>query len=146
MSTTSPVADQHVKTCCNFAATSQIIAIAICAFVILYAIISSLRCFLGRRMETDNMLSPPEPPGLNPTLVAALPMYRYTHQGRGDVPEPECAICLSEVNEGEEVKLLPVCMHLFHKDCIELWLEKKRTCPVCRTGVIQSPGQDQEMQ
>jgi E3 ubiquitin-protein ligase ATL41 len=97
-------------------------------------------------METNNMPGPPEPPGLDPEVIAALPMYRYTHQGKGDVPALDCAICLCELDEGEEVKLLPVCMHLFHKDCIKLWLEKNKTCPMCRTRVMRSIGEDVEIQ
>lgn len=142
----APTAYHHVEKCCDVAATLQIVAISLCAFVILYTVLSSIRCFLRRDVETNNTLSPPEPSGLDPTLIAALPMYRYTHRGKGDVPAPDCAICLCDVDEGEEVKLLPVCMHLFHKDCIELWLEKNKTCPVCRTGAVRGNREDIEMQ
>jgi hypothetical protein len=44
---------------------------------------------------------------------------------------PECAICLSAIEEGDEVRTLP-CMHLFHKDEIDHWLLQNESCPVCK--------------
>ncbi|KAG2397509.1 RING-H2 finger protein [Vigna angularis] len=44
----------------------------------------------------------------------------------------DCAICLEEVGEGEAVKMIAYCKHVFHADCIDRWLEKQVTCPVCR--------------
>ena len=48
-----------------------------------------------------------------------------------------CSVCLSDFEHGEEVKLLPMCGHLFHTDCIMPWLtEKKGSCPLCQTDVL----------
>ena len=47
----------------------------------------------------------------------------------------ECSVCLAEVKQKEMVKQLPACAHLFHEECIDLWLLSYRTCPVCRTPV-----------
>lgn len=35
------------------------------------------------------------------------------------------------------VSRLITCGHLFHRECIELWLMGKKTCPLCRTRVEQ---------
>ena len=42
----------------------------------------------------------------------------------------ECVICLEEMKNDEKVSLL-VCSHMFHTDCIHLWAERKRLCPLC---------------
>ncbi|XP_068487093.1 receptor homology region, transmembrane domain- and RING domain-containing protein 1-like [Phaseolus vulgaris] len=39
----------------------------------------------------------------------------------------ECTICLEEVGEGEMVKMIAYCNHIFHADCIERWLENQVT-------------------
>ena len=40
-----------------------------------------------------------------------------------------CSICLDDSNEN--VKTL-LCGHKFHKDCIEEWLNREESCPMCR--------------
>ncbi|KAL3641949.1 hypothetical protein CASFOL_012766 [Castilleja foliolosa] len=41
----------------------------------------------------------------------------------------DCSICLDDILIG--AKALPCC-HVFHKDCINKWLKKSHSCPVCR--------------
>ncbi|KAL6348794.1 hypothetical protein AAG906_033450 [Vitis piasezkii] len=47
----------------------------------------------------------------------------------------ECAICLSEFEDDDMLRLLTVCYHVFHHDCIDLWLGSHNTCPVCRRSL-----------
>ncbi|KAH0453412.1 hypothetical protein IEQ34_017736 [Dendrobium chrysotoxum] len=44
----------------------------------------------------------------------------------------ECAICLTEIELGDWIRLLPVCRHGFHVLCIDPWLLTRPTCPSCR--------------
>ena len=47
----------------------------------------------------------------------------------------ECLICLEEVAEGEQMRLLP-CVHGFHRECIDLWVTRPhRHCPVCHLSL-----------
>lgn len=59
--------------------------------------------------------------------------FKYKKGGGGD--EYECAVCLSVLEEGEEVRQLPRCMHEFHKSCIDMWLHSHLDCPICRSPV-----------
>ncbi|XP_057984764.1 RING-H2 finger protein ATL39-like [Hevea brasiliensis] len=44
-----------------------------------------------------------------------------------------CAICFDKLKEGDKCrKLLPSCIHIFHKTCIDLWLSRHNSCPLCR--------------
>ncbi|CAL4970281.1 unnamed protein product [Urochloa decumbens] len=90
--------------------------------------------------------------GLSPSAVAALPSFVFRRgmaavggaagrcrgegsgsgSGRGWA---QCAVCLSLVQEGELVRRLPACMHLFHVCCIDMWLRSHSTCPLCRATV-----------
>lgn len=47
------------------------------------------------------------------------------------IDEQTCHICLSELKK----KVLLNCGHLFCDDCINEWLKKKYTCPICRTNI-----------
>ncbi|XP_060184476.1 probable E3 ubiquitin-protein ligase RHA1A [Lycium barbarum] len=48
-----------------------------------------------------------------------------------------CAVCLCTFEEGEEVRELIKCNHIFHKDCLDTWLQKdSATCPLCRSKVL----------
>ncbi|XP_056161981.1 E3 ubiquitin-protein ligase ATL42-like isoform X2 [Syzygium oleosum] len=47
----------------------------------------------------------------------------------------ECAVCLSKFEDIEILRLLPKCRHAFHIDCIDYWLEKHSSCPLCRHKV-----------
>ncbi|CAL5022878.1 unnamed protein product [Urochloa decumbens] len=65
--------------------------------------------------------------------LAAGRVPSYEHQGG---TAANCAVCLGEVEKGEEVRRLPACQHVFHRVCIDLWLRAHATCPICRGGVL----------
>ncbi|KAJ4714028.1 RING-H2 finger protein [Melia azedarach] len=44
----------------------------------------------------------------------------------------DCAICLVEFVEGDELRVLPQCGHGFHVACIDKWLGSHPSCPSCR--------------
>ncbi|XP_022776054.1 RING-H2 finger protein ATL47 [Durio zibethinus] len=76
--------------------------------------------------------------GLDQAFIDALPVFLYTEiMG---LKEPfDCAVCLCEFLEQDKLRLLPMCSHAFHIDCIDTWLMSNSTCPLCR-GTIFSPG------
>jgi len=48
-----------------------------------------------------------------------------------------CSICIDEFEEGEKIRLLPLCGHGYHTDCILPWLtERQGCCPYCKSQVI----------
>ncbi|KAL2545142.1 E3 ubiquitin-protein ligase [Forsythia ovata] len=55
--------------------------------------------------------------------------------------ELDCIVCLSRVSWGEKYKILPTCKHGFHVNCIDAWLQRHSTCPLCRCPVPQTPMQ-----
>ncbi|KAL6635162.1 hypothetical protein ACP70R_027833 [Stipagrostis hirtigluma subsp. patula] len=78
------------------------------------------------------------PRGLHAEVVEAFPTMRYAEAkalrvGKGGALE--CAVCLSEFEDDERLRLLPKCSHAFHPDCIGEWLASHVTCPVCRCNL-----------
>ncbi|XP_059281018.1 NEP1-interacting protein-like 1 isoform X2 [Lycium ferocissimum] len=43
-----------------------------------------------------------------------------------------CSVCLQDFQLGETVRCLPQCHHMFHLPCIDTWLLRHGSCPMCR--------------
>lgn len=73
--------------------------------------------------------------GLDPVLIARVLPESIYKQADHSGETVECSICLSNIEEKATVRILPNCKHIFHVDCIDMWLFSNTTCPVCRTAV-----------
>ncbi|KAK6789408.1 hypothetical protein RDI58_013207 [Solanum bulbocastanum] len=69
--------------------------------------------------------------GIDKTVVESLPFFKFSLL-RGSKQGLECCVCLSKFEDIEILRLIPMCKHAFHINCIDQWLEKHSTCPLCR--------------
>ncbi|KAJ8753609.1 hypothetical protein K2173_022850 [Erythroxylum novogranatense] len=75
--------------------------------------------------------------GLDQAFIDALPVFHY--KDIMGTKEPfDCAVCLCEFSNQDKLRLLPVCSHAFHIDCIDTWLLSNSTCPLCRGTLVGS--------
>jgi hypothetical protein len=97
----------------------------------------------GNAVEHDApQYQPPPPAAVNAVVVTSngnvLPLDRFsllyplmnsslstTHDGE------QCIICHEDYKSGDWVRRLN-CFHLFHSHCIENWLSRQSSCPVCQ--------------
>lgn len=51
-----------------------------------------------------------------------------------------CAVCLNQLGMKDEVRELRNCCHLFHRECLDRWLDhndhQQKTCPLCRAPLL----------
>ncbi|KAG9454040.1 hypothetical protein H6P81_006944 [Aristolochia fimbriata] len=76
--------------------------------------------------------------GIPPECVKKLPAFSFSlKKTSGLCGETSCPICLQEFEEGEAARKLPVCSHSFHMACVDKWLLRHGSCPICRQDVSQ---------
>ncbi|XP_042480143.1 RING-H2 finger protein ATL39-like [Macadamia integrifolia] len=78
--------------------------------------------------------------GLEPVVVAAIPTMKFNSDAFR-FEDAQCSICLGEYQEKEVLRIMPKCSHNFHLSCIDVWLQKQSTCPVCRVPLQESIGE-----
>lgn len=71
--------------------------------------------------------------GFNEQELELLPRFIY-HKEKLEQEDEQCCICLMEYKEEEELKTLP-CVHSFHSGCIDGWLKREKSCPLCKAEV-----------
>ena len=52
-------------------------------------------------------------------------------------PKSYCSVCLDEKSDHDNsvYKMITQCNHYFHKKCIDKWLKKNASCPICRNKI-----------
>ncbi|XP_048558673.1 putative RING-H2 finger protein ATL69 [Triticum urartu] len=76
--------------------------------------------------------------GLEPLVIAEIPIMKYS-EALYSKDDAQCSICLGEYTEKELLRIIPTCQHNFHRTCLDLWLQKQTTCPICRVSLKELP-------
>ncbi|KAM3369106.1 hypothetical protein ACQJBY_017168 [Aegilops geniculata] len=70
-------------------------------------------------------------------IEEVLPVVRFDELEAAACVDGDCAVCLSGIGGGDEVRRLSNCRHAFHRGCLDRWMEHdQRTCPLCRAPLI----------
>ncbi|KAK1396270.1 RING-type E3 ubiquitin transferase [Heracleum sosnowskyi] len=110
----------------------------IATFGIIAIIVTLRRCFSTITVRNQQAEALP-----NKTVVLdirSIPTHRYI---KGNRQSAECAVCLGEFEDNQELRTLPKCKHSFHVDCIDMWLYSHPSCPTCRTNTMPSPSPEE---
>ncbi|KAL6645412.1 hypothetical protein ACP70R_017020 [Stipagrostis hirtigluma subsp. patula] len=126
-----------------------ILAALLCALICVVGLAAVARCARSRRGGGAAMSAASK--GLKKKALRALPKLAYEDAvaaavaARGGAAAAaggeerilaECAICLSEFAEKEEIRVLPQCGHGFHVACVDTWLGAHSSCPSCRRVLV----------
>lgn len=123
-----------------------ILAALLCALICVVGLVAIARCNWVRRGTNVNGRPAGQTPanrGLKKKFLQALPKYTYDSSSiekkaidGATESAADCAICLAEYVDGEEIRVLPQCGHKFHVQCIDLWLRSHSSCPSCRQILV----------
>jgi hypothetical protein len=72
--------------------------------------------------------------GMEKNSIDMLPVIKFNHQNIVDASGEKisCSVCLQDFQSGDTARVLPHCKHMFHLPCIDGWLLKHGSCPLCR--------------
>ncbi|XP_050226220.1 NEP1-interacting protein 1-like isoform X1 [Mercurialis annua] len=84
--------------------------------------------------EVQNIFDTGSAKGLTGDTVEKIPKIKITSNNNMDASgdKAACSVCLQDFQVGETVRSLPHCHHLFHLPCIDKWLLRHASCPMCR--------------
>ncbi|XP_057532827.1 RING-H2 finger protein ATL51-like [Amaranthus tricolor] len=91
----------------------------------------------------DSLIHDPTRPesgtaGLDEAFIRQITIFKYKKEDKL-IDGTECAVCLNEFNENENLRLMPNCEHAFHIPCIDTWLKTHSNCPLCRASMNPGP-------
>ncbi|KAJ7982094.1 putative RING-H2 finger protein ATL79 [Quillaja saponaria] len=121
---------------------AMVLVLLLCAVLCALALNAAIRCFLrgggggggggsGQSTSSDHRL-----PETQQEKQQKKPTTNLVEMKLAKA-EGECAICLTEFVEGENVQVLGICKHEFHAQCIQKWLCSQSSCPTCRCSCVQ---------
>ncbi|KVH92118.1 RING-H2 finger protein ATL80-like [Cynara cardunculus var. scolymus] len=125
-----------------------ILAALLCALICVVGLIMVARCAWLRRGSTANGSrisgQTSANKGIKKKFIEALPKFTYDSakedsgccEKGGKLSDDDCAICLAEYADGDEIRVLPQCGHRFHVGCIDMWLGSHSSCPSCREILV----------
>ncbi|KAL8088500.1 RING-H2 finger protein ATL8-like [Apium graveolens] len=108
-----------------------ILAALLCGLICVLGLIAVARCVWIRRIS--DVLSGLPNKGLKKKILKTLPKLSYSETAGKFT---DCAICLTEFIDGDELRVLPQCGHGFHVGCIDTWLASHSSCPSCRQILV----------
>ncbi|CAK84954.1 unnamed protein product (macronuclear) [Paramecium tetraurelia] len=101
--------------------------------LILITICCCYKLFKSKANQQHNLQTEP-----NPTTYVDLyiPTQKFQEIKDTDVHSINldyqyCSICLEKFDLQNNVKIT-YCKHLYHSNCLQLWIEKLKVCPLCR--------------
>ncbi|XP_057520678.1 RING-H2 finger protein ATL29, partial [Amaranthus tricolor] len=146
MTLQSPAPEPHYAHDPNPPFTLVLTILLLVIFFLGFFSIYFCKCLLENVVNSINTRRTPHGPaidstktvhGLDFTIVSSFPTFTYSSvkQYQREKYSLECAICLCDFDDHDLLRLLTTCSHVFHQDCIDLWFQSHKSCPICRRNL-----------
>ncbi|KAK7354554.1 hypothetical protein VNO80_20019 [Phaseolus coccineus] len=141
--TTSPPPNNHLSSPSHITLLALVlILLAVTVSLAIYFLLRYRNRFLRRISPSSASLFSSENPvssdTASPSVLGSLPAFSFSSVTRRSAASgggADCAVCLSKFEQHDLLRLLPLCCHAFHAECIDTWLQSNLTCPLCRSAV-----------
>ncbi|TVU11770.1 hypothetical protein EJB05_45372, partial [Eragrostis curvula] len=118
----------------------DLVTLVLVAWTMLYFAYDIYHCvseMLAMDQQEESSLDEGAARASEPLPPLILPCFPYEAEpGRASSETVLCAICLEELRQGELCSEVPVCQHVFHRDCLGMWTRSNGSCPLCRTKIV----------
>lgn len=94
-------------------------------------LISAIAGLLPSNNQLSRSFLDPVPIFPTPAQVQAATTIRTLES---DI-EDNCSICQDIMRNGETIRHITACNHMFHRSCIDTWFVRNVRCPVCRHDI-----------
>ena len=77
--------------------------------------------------------------GASEQMINRLPLHTMTSAeiaSKVGSNAQTCTVCMEPFEEGALVRTA-LCLHCFHKDCIDPWLRLHANCPICKSSILE---------
>ena len=81
------------------------------------------------------------PGGAPKGFAESLPVVPFVAEQFDDEARPkDCCICMEEFDatSGDMAIVETPCGHYYHKKCLAGWLQSNKSCPICRTDLVEA--------
>ena len=96
---------------------------------------------INNEQPPDNLITTHE------TISRNTEVYTYSNANNNDNNDNDeasedtvetCVICQEPLEDGCIMRKIKKCNHSFHMNCLDIWLERKITCPTCRADIREN--------
>ncbi|KAI0500925.1 hypothetical protein KFK09_019143 [Dendrobium nobile] len=104
---------------------------------VLSAVQSQMNALESPYVEAPDIFETGGTRGMSKDSVESLPKLKISSDNIMDCSGEKicCSVCLQDVQVGETARSLPYCQHVFHLPCIDSWLFRHGSCPLCRRDI-----------
>ncbi|CAF3880932.1 unnamed protein product, partial [Rotaria sp. Silwood1] len=74
--------------------------------------------------------------GLTQHQINILPIEKFRSTTNKNDEENKCGVCWDEFELNQTLRRL-TCLHLYHKQCIDPWLQRNNQCPICLLNIYR---------
>ncbi|CAO2043978.1 unnamed protein product [Urochloa humidicola] len=88
-------------------------------------------------MDNNDLFETGSTGGMSRDLIYRIPKLRFSVASNCDKKTDSscCLVCLQDFGAQQFVRALSQCQHVFHVRCIDNWLLRQASCPLCQAGV-----------